>query len=389
MPVAEQLLERGIACRFMALDPVYQQAAAPSLAQSAVAARAAWFTAPAASLPKPFAMLPLRERWSAVRSRRSDVIAAAGDHDAVIVGMDGAFERLVIKRYRDARRFTAILWDGLVKRQPRLVEAPAVPDRDTWWRVGLWWHFASRRTLLRVAHRLGGEAYVPGLGGHTPVDAIYTAGRFVTEAFRSQGVASAIETTGIPRFAPLSGKAPARAFVHRSAIYLTGSFLWHDEVAFDRYQQRDLDAIAGALPGQGWELTIRVHPREDRARYARFRGQPGITVSETADVPLWDLLSRADVVITAMSTGGLEALALGRPVVVYLGLFPAALREISLGAHRGLPLARTPEELMAALDRVGGRQVTGAMASVLDDFVEPGSGDAARRIADSIVRHLA
>jgi hypothetical protein len=389
VPVAEDLLERGIACRFMMLDPVYQQAAAPSIAGSPVAGRATWFTAPASGLPKPFAMLPLWQRWIAVHRRRSEMIAAAGDHSGVVAGMDGAFERLVIRRYRGAHRFTAILWDGFTTPQPRVLDVATSTGRDAAWRLRLWWHVAGRRTLLRAASRLGGEAYVPGLPGHTHVGVLYTAGRFVTEAFQSQGVKTPIETTGIPRFAPLCGRTPASAVNRRSAVYVTGAFLWHHNAAFDRCQQRDLDALAAALPSRGWQLTIRVHPREDRARYIRFTGQPGVTISESSDVPLWDLLSSADVVIASVSTAGFEALALGRPLVVYLGTFPAAARDISLGAHPGLPLARTPDQLVAALERVGGVAGAAAMSSVLDDFVDPGTAHAARRIADSIVAHLA
>jgi hypothetical protein len=327
----------------------------------------------------------MRDRLMAVRARRSEVVAAAGDHDGVVAGMDGAFERLVLRQYRERRRFTAILWDALILRQTTLLAAATGPSPG----YGLrhWWHVAARRTLLRMAALVGREAYVPGLAGHTPVDTLYVAGRFVADAFRSQGVATPIETTGIPRFVPLCGREPGPPFVPRSATYLTAAYKWHD-MPFDQAQQDDLDALAAALPPHGWSLTIRVHPRDDPGTYRRFAERPGVTVSRASDMPLWDLLARTDVVITAISTAGLEALALGRPAVVYLGAFPASLREISFGAHRGVPFARTPDELLAAFARVGGARDTGAMAAVLADFVDPGTTDAAQRIADSIQRHL-
>lgn len=390
VPVAEYLLERGIACHFMVLDPVYQQAAGPAIAQSSVAKRVTCFAAPSLGLPTPFSMLSMRARLTAVRARRDDIIGAAGAHDGVVVGMDGAFERLVLKRYRDTNRFTAILWDGLVTRQPRLFQAPTRPDplTELAWRVQRWSHFAGRRTLLRAASRIGGEAYVPGLGGHTPVDTIYTMGRFVTDAFRSQGLTTAIETTGIPRFAGLARAEPPPPR-DRIALYLTGSFLWHDEVALDQCQQRDLDALAAALPHSGWHLRIRIHPREDVSRYARFRGQSGVTLSVSSESPAWDDLSRARATITAMSTAGLEGLALGRPLIVYLGAFPGTLRDITLGIHPGIPFARSLDQLTAALARAASVEDTAALRAVLDDFVDPGTSESARRIADSIARRLA
>jgi hypothetical protein len=234
------------------------------------------------------------------------------------------------------------------------------------------------------------EAYVPGLAGHTRVDTIYTMGRFVTDAFRSQGVTTDIETTGIPRFASLPEleSAPALSFDPQSALYLTGSFRWHGETPLDCAQQRDLDSLAAALPPRGWRLTIRVHPREDLSRYARFRGRSGVTVSTGADGALWDALANVAVVITAMSTAGLEALALGRPLIVFLGAFPAALREITLGAHPRIPFSRSLDGLFDELERARGHHAQ-TLRSVLDDFIEPGTRESAGRIADSIERRLA
>jgi hypothetical protein len=390
VPVVERLLERGVACAVMTLDPVYHQGARAVIDRSPVAARVRIVDAPATPLRPPFARLPMAERRRAVGARTAEMLAASGDHDGVLVGMDGAFERVALKRYRDAGRFTAILWDGLIKRRPRLFGEGGVGGAaGLAWHLREWSHFAVRRAVLRAATRLGAEARVPGLAGHTPVDTIYTGGRFVTEAFRSQGVRAAIETTGIPRLAPLAGlERPTAPADPRAVVYLTGSFLWHDETTLDRCQQRDLDALADALPGRGWTLRIRVHPREELARYARFRGRAGVVVATPAETPLWSELADAGAVITAMSTAGLEALALGRPLLVFLGAFPPGLRAITLGAHPRVPVARTVDEALAALATLTSTGGAGALAGVLDDFVDPGTPRAAERIADSVVRQL-
>lgn len=389
LPVAELLMERGLECHVLVLDPVYQQGAGAVVAASPLAHRIRRVDAPALELDPPFARLSMWSRWRAVRAGAGDVVAAAGDHDAVVAGMDGAFERLVLKRHRDARRFTGILWDGLIKRQPRLVPEPRPDDAAGWaWHLAEWTHFTGRRALLRLALRAGREAYVPGLGGHTPVDVIWTAGRFVSDALRSQGVRAALETTGIPRFAGLARAKEREVPVDPGAVlYLTGAFLWHDDPALDRCQQRDLDALAEALPARGRVLRIRIHPREDPARYARFERRPGVVLSASGGIPLWTDLAGAGAVVTAVSTAGLEALALGRPLVVYLGAFPAALRDITLGGHPGVPVARSVAELDRALAAAAAAPPA-ALASVLGDFVAPGTPDAARRIADSVAGRL-
>jgi hypothetical protein len=389
-PVAARLLEHGVACHVLVLDPVYHQGAAQVIARSVVAGRVTVAEAPARGLAVPFANLPMRERLRAVWERADEMRAAAGDHEGVVVGMDGAFERIVLRRYRERRRFTAILWDALIKRQPRLFgTGRARGSAELAWHLREWGHFAGRRTLLRAAAGAGLDAYVPGLAGHTPVDVIFTAGRFVTEAFRSQGVTSRIETTGIPRFAELASLERAAAPSHpRAVVYLTGSFRWHDETTLDRAQQRDLDALAAGLPEHGWELRIRVHPREELARYARFQGRPGVKLSTPADLPLWTELARAGAAITAMSTAGLEALALGRPLVVFLGAFPASLRDITLGMHPRIPVARTVADVHAALETLAALRDPGALTLVLDDFVHPDTARSAERIAESVARSL-
>jgi hypothetical protein len=302
--------------------------------------------------------------------------------------MDGAFERLVLERYRRDRRLTAILWDGLVKRQPALFSTDGRDRGDAGWRLRTWWHFTFRRSVLRLATGAGVEAYVPGLAGHTPVDVVFTMGRFVTEAFQSQGVRTPLETVGNPRLASLSAAAPPRPAGSSAALYLTGSFLWHDERHLDRAQQQDLDLLASKLPAAGWRFTIRVHPREDVIRYARFEGRAGVTVSRGGERTLDRDLADADVVVTAMSTAGLEALAAGRPLVVFLGAFPAALRDVTLGVHSSIPVTRTIDALRRELTRLRDTGDAAALRAVLDDFVAPGTAASADRIADAIAGRL-
>ena len=183
---------------------------------------------------------------------------------------------------------------------------------------------------------------------HTPVDRIYTMGAFVTRAFEEQGVRARIETTGLPRLAATARHATP---VPGRVLYLMGAFGQHDEAHLDTCQKHDITALAEALPGAGWELHLRVHPREDPARYAELADRPGVSLSAPAEVPLAEDLTRAEVVVTTVSTAGLEALVLGRPVIVHLGSLPTPLAASTLAEHSAIPLTRTPEQLLTELDR--------------------------------------
>jgi hypothetical protein len=390
LPVAEQLLRYRVHCHLLLLDPVYHQNAGLALEQSPHARSVTSVEAPKRSLSQPFAKLPMHRRWAAVRQVREELVAAAGKHDGVVLGMDGAFERLVLQAYRSRRRFSAILWDGLIAARPRplrLADTPAAPH-EVIWQIGRWSRFRGRRIVLRAAAALGRGALVPGLAGHSPVDVMYTMGRFVTDAFRSQGVTTRIETTGIPRFAEL---APTRSSVvsqPRDIVYLTGSFLWHDERELHDCQQRDLDALARALPGAGWRLRIRLHPREDPADYARFQASPGVQVTSRVESPLWEELAQAAVVVTAMSTAALEALALGRPIAVFMHTFPRGLVETTLGAHPAIPVARSTTELLRVIESLNCSQNHQGWRAVLEDFVSPTTPQSAALIAESVSRGL-
>jgi hypothetical protein len=330
-------------------------------------------------------------RIAAVRARGREVAAAAEGHDAVVVGMDGPFERMVLARYRAAGKFTALLWDALIRHRPKLGQTDVTIDAaDFAWLAREWSDLLGRRVLLRVAGALGLDAYAPQLPGHTQVDTIFTAGRFVTQALRSQGVRGTIETTGTPRFAQLltvEREADTEVQPH-TALYLTSSFAAYDASTLDRCQQRDLETLADTLPGFGWELRIRVHPMEDLTRYDRFAEQDGVSVSTRADAPLWSELAGAGVVMTAMSTAGIEALALGRPLLVYLGTFPGGLKETTIGMHPQIPVARTMEDVQNGLETLASLKDPFALSLVVHDFVDPGTSESAERIAGSIVRGI-
>jgi hypothetical protein len=204
-------------------------------------------------------------------------------------------------------------------------------------------------------------------------------GPFVSRAFEEQGVRTAIEATGLPRFAALFARKPLRAPEPRRALYLTGSFAWHDERALAECQRREIAALGARLPAAGWRLRVRVHPREDPLTYAP---KAGVEISNGAATPLEADVAASEVVVTAMSTAALEALALGRPVVVHLGEFPAGLADLSLGSHPGIPVTRKPEALVAMLERL--REDPPDATAILADFCAAGTSHAARAIADSL-----
>jgi hypothetical protein len=379
LPVAGALARRGWRATFLGLDAFYGQGVALAAAAARLPEGASFASLGAPALDPPFARRSLAARALAVARALPALGDASRGHAGVVVGMDGAPERALLARFRRDRRFTAILWDGLVARPPR----GASEHGARAWGARRVAAFHARRALLRLARPLGADPFVPGLAGHTPVDRLYTMGPFVTRAFAEQGVRSPAEATGLPRLAPLFAARPTPAPAGR-VLYLTGSFAWHDEAHLAECQRRELVALAALFAGTPWTLRVRVHPREDPAGY---RALAGVELSLARETPLACDVAASEFVVTAMSTAALEAVALGRPVAVHLGAFPAALADLSLGSHPAIPVSRSGPALLATLERL--RREPPDLRAILADFCACATPRAADAIADSITSALA
>jgi hypothetical protein len=182
-----------------------------------------------------------------------------------------------------------------------------------------------------------------------------------------------------------------------------------------------MDAIERGAWGPA-QLLVRLHPRDDLARYAEFRGVPhlivekpfrttvksgdGLEVDITSDSQqhLADTLRHSDVVVTVASTIAIEASIFDTPVVdvSFDGETPSEFVQSARRYFRfthyanitrqgGAPVAETPEQLIVhvgrylrdrSLDRDGRRRV------VLDQcqFTD---GRSSERLADFVVDELA
>lgn len=385
LPVALELARRGVHCRLLSLDPFYGQGVDEALdgVQDGAPLPPTIDRLPLGVpvLDPPFPRRSMAGKWRAIRRHADALRGTTGGQGALVVGVDGAVERLFLADFRRAGRPSAILWDGMASMRPRV---PALATGEGFgWALRQWGRFVARRTVLHAARRVRLDPFVPGLAPHTPVARIFTMGRFVAAALRDQGIPSPIEVTGLPRFRDLLRVPPLEPAAGRRVLYLTSAFLWHGDRGLDRCQHRDLDTLASQLPKWGWTLRVRLHPRERAESYAHLRGRPGVELS--TGTALRRDAAAASVVVTAVSTAAAETLAMGRAAAVYLGAFPAALATLSLGAHPGIPVARTLSELLELLDWL---ESTCPPASLVDDFFAPGTPTSASRIAVAVAAGL-
>lgn len=381
LPVARALAADGVRAHLLSLDALHDQGVAAALERESLPEGVSHAPLAIPALSPPFARRAFVSRLRAVIALAPELRRRANGFDAIVIGMDGAFERILLQEIRSRGGFTALILDGPILPAPRVRR-----DRGAVWSARRWLRFHARRLGLHVGRALGLEPYVPGLLAHTPLDRIYTMGRFTTRTLAAHGLATPLETHGIPRLAKLAGTPESADRIEPRAgrvLYASTAFRWHDEPYLDRCQRRDLESLATALPAAGWELHVRIHPREDRAAYRDLVGRPGVHVSP-ADIPLADEILAAEAVVTSISTAAVEALGLGRPVWIHLGAFPDEHSEHMLGAC--LPVTRTADALLTELAKL--RDGQNAPVTLPDDVWAPTTPESGLLIARSIRRAL-
>jgi glycosyltransferase involved in cell wall biosynthesis len=144
--------------------------------------------------------------------------------------------------------------------------------------------------------------------------------------------------------------------------------------------------LVRAVEAVGAQARVKPHPAEPPEAYAAdLRGQERVRLLEPG-LDLLDLLHAADVLVTVESLSAVEALVLGRPVVVLN--MPSNLRDlVEAGVALGVPAGDDPAAaLRAALEPATREALAAARARYLSDFALGVDGQATARILGLIRR---
>ena len=208
---------------------------------------------------------------------------------------DGAIQRLVLADAQRRGIGTDLVLDGMIT----YIDEPRTP-----------------RNLVRGALRWAGRAlsgttvgaFLPSAVGHALVDRTHVAGDHSVEVLRSEGSRSRrLVASGLPRW-PDPDRTTSPTVV-RSVLYLTGAFRWHDDHETAAAQEQDVADLAIACREAGLELSLRVHPRDEPERYLGVDAR----LVETRSESMTTSIRGADLVVSMVSTGLIEACILGRP----------------------------------------------------------------------------
>lgn len=251
---------------------------------------------------------------------------AIGVFDEVIIGNDGALQKVIIKaaRARNARCHVTVVLDGLLTREAG-------------------WTAMAKRRLQRVAERLGVDEFVPStVGTSRRIDEIVVMHESVADVLSFHGVPRAsIRVAPLPRHAAIRATGKRRAAGKSRILFLGSAYLWHGARAGHERQVADFNEFARfAGNSMDFECRLRMHPRDDAALYPEMAHAP-VAISAGSE-SLEDDLTWADIVVASRSSGLFDAMLAGRRAYVYTAHFPAPNEDAFL---RSLPVIQRFEEL--------------------------------------------
>jgi hypothetical protein len=344
------MLGGGASPMFVALDAYYHHEAAPALQQDSwsgvtVLAR------PSGAVDTPWTGWPFAFFRLAREGRRAAVtLLEQRQPAAVVLGNDlGIIERTFIGEGRRLGIPSLLVQDGVVALGETCATAAKGPTR----------------LLQDVLTVLGVHPSSPKCYGQNGANRIAVMGPAVARWLVSQGVPSGrIAVTGQPCYdrlfelregltQPESREALGLPAEQRIVLFSSQPYLRYrlcDEATARCIWQTVIEGVRGL--GAGHRLVAKLHPAEDLEFTRKWLGDAfprEWTLTRDADV--FSLTWHADVVVTVASTTALEAIYLGKPVVV-----------LSAGLGR-LPLPYVASG--AALEAEGAVQLTARLREAL------------------------
>lgn len=221
--------------------------------------------------------------------------------DRIIVGNDGAVQRLFINKIRKIGGKSYLLLDGNLALNTGLV-------------------FYLKKKFFQISDYFNYSYYFPSIRGHTKVNKIYVMHECIKSILLKEGVYHNVEVLAFPRYLKLF---KSRQFERKNEddlkniLYITSAFKWHGDLMNHSKQitdLKDLDFYLNSFDNKNWNVKVRVHPREFLEDYIDLNFS-NISFDRSSDYI--NILNWADVIITTVSTMAYEAIMLGKFVYLY------------------------------------------------------------------------
>lgn len=289
------------------------------------------------------------ERLRILRRHAPELQRAVAAADALIVGNDGAVQRIMIDRVRRDGGRVGMMIDGLLFASRRFTTRPAY------------------RIAFRLAARLGLSPWLPSEIGYSRPNRVWTMHESAAEVVRRAMPGVPVISGLLPRHESLRTavdhvrRAAPRG--DRALLYAMSAFGWHGHWDDAERQRRDIEYLAAVRHDTAVPIRVRLHPRTEADEIAFVR-DTGLTVSD-AETPLETDLGSAVAVTSPRSSLLHEAVLADVPASVFVRHFSPDTGNALLDA---LPCAT---DLTSALDVTAIKHATiPAALSLAQDVVE-------------------
>jgi len=221
----------------------------------------------------------------------------------LVIGNDGAIQRLLINRFKTFKTF--IVADTYIS---------ASINRGKLLR----WIF-QLFTMIKLSH------LVPGVSYLSKSDAIFVSENYYKKLLMLHQKRSPVYNVEMPihrnNFKEFISKKESLPKINsKKIIYITSAFKWHRMYKEHKYQQDDIRDIINHFDNSV-TIKIRIHPRETFNDYKWIENMGLNNIQTTYNNDLITDLAWCDLLVTSMSSVGVEANNLGIPIYIYVNNF--------------------------------------------------------------------
>ena len=296
-PIADELVKFGIPkCEicFIHFDKIFKQNTLIESDYDTIV--------PDSSIKSSFYSLNSTDRLKFIlyHKKKLSSIIQYSNKTTIIVGNDGAVQRIYISKARKYNCKTYLLLDGNLDLSRGLL-------------------FQLKKIIFRFSDLLCLSYLLPSIRGHTKVNKLYVMHECISCLLKKEGVQNITETLNFPRYWKLTRKKINRKRHNKKLkiLYITSAFKWHSENINHHNQLidiKELDEFITANQEKILEGIVRIHPRENENNYI------GLNLKKLkidSKIEYIDSLESADIVITTVSTMAYEAMLIGKMVYLY------------------------------------------------------------------------
>jgi hypothetical protein len=254
------------------------------------------------------------------------------EYTSLVIGNDGALQRLLIYFSNRTGIKTYLVLDGLIS--DYTFSLGDVFKYSTNLRKDLLVFF-NRKIELQLFKTFRGliiDIFLPSKIGTSKLTKIFTIGNHSKEVLvKNKYKTTEIFAYGLPRLSQdqyhkcdESIKSGGENKEKVKVCYLTAAYKWHGKFEYDKIQHRDIEMLIQAAQmlkeSKEVEIMIKVHPREDINDYKAKYSNDLVDISQV--IPIKDVFINFDIIFTNISTCIIEGIQANKLVYSMMINFP-------------------------------------------------------------------